>query len=410
MGLKNKILLLLILSVGFLLIFYANINYLSDLFRTTPSSSQSFLPEEEEDNPVVGSWRSSDSLRHEWQGDEGGGRVVPSWGGRGANSSAYNLFVIYTKATPMLQRKYELLLKSLFKYTTSIPLHLHVITDSRGSAEEIARRQMVRYHRRHAQLTLLDVDECVDKIRDIVQVMMPHFSSHPGRPCRLFFLKSNPLRLQRQPFVFPGSYYSDALFYISLGMHRIVDPKMHRGILVDCDVVFRSDAKLLFDQFHRFTEDNLFGLAPELTPVYRHILYRYRAQNPGTILGSPYYPHAGVRESGRTHGYPGLNSGVVLLDFDRMRSSSFYAENLDAEQVQRLVQKYHFRGHLGDQDFYTLLGYEFPSLVMRLDCAWNRQLCLWWKDHGYSDVFDTYFHCEGRIRVYHGNCNTRIPE
>lgn len=209
----------------------------------------------------------------------------------------------------------------------------------------------------------------------------------------------------------PGSYYSDALFYLSLGLHRIADPKMRRGILLDCDVVFRADAKLLFDQFRHFGEENLFGLAPELTPVYRHILYRYRAQHPDTSLGAPYYPFAEDRAPGRVrHGYPGLNSGVVLLDFGRMRASSFYAEILEPEQVQRLVQKYRFRGHLGDQDFYTVLGYEFPSLVYRLDCAWNRQLCLWWKDHGYSDVFDTYFHCEGRIRVYHGNCNSRIPE
>lgn len=195
-------------------------------------------------------------------------------------------------------------------------------------------------------------------------------------------------------------------------MHRIVDPKMQRGILIDCDVVFRSDVKLLFDQFHLFDGDNLFGLAPELTPVYRHTLYTYRAQNPSTTFGSPYYyPHSGGGNTRRIrHGYPGLNSGVVMLDFERMRGSTFYAENLEAEQVERLVQKYHFRGHLGDQDFYTLLGYEFPSLVYRLDCAWNRQLCLWWKDHGYSDVFDAYFHCEGRIRLYHGNCNTRIPE
>lgn len=177
-------------------------------------------------------------------------------------------------------------------------------------------------------------------------------------------------------------------------------------------MVFRTDAKSLFDQFRHFDEEHLFGLAPELTPVYRHTLYKYRAKNPLTLLGTPYYPHAGSFSSYRRprHGYPGLNSGVVLMDFERMRSSKFYAENLEREQVERLVEKYHFRGHLGDQDFYTLLGFEFPSLVYRLDCAYNRQLCTWWKDHGYSDVFDTFFHCEGRIRVYHGNCNTRIPE
>lgn len=381
MGSLNKILLVLIILSGFLLIFYAN----NDIF-TRPnlfsgrggslglnssllmdSSQQQLLPDE--DGEMADSPASAHHLHS-------------------ANRTEFNLFVIYTKATVLLEKKYELLLKSLFKYTT-IPLNLHVITDNKSAsnAVKIAREQMLRYQR-HAVITRLDLVDSVKKISDIAEVMMPYFSSHPG------------------------SYYGDALFYLSLGLHRIVDPKMRRGILIDCDIVFRSDVKYLFEQFRQF-DGQLFGLAPELTPVYRHILYNYRLENPGTILGSPYYPHAGSYSSGRRprrHGYPGFNSGVVLLDFDRIRGSKFYVENLDAEQVERLVQKYHFRGHLGDQDFYTLLGYEFPSLVYRLDCSFNRQLCTWWKDHGYSDIFDTYFHCEGRIRVYHGNCNTRIPE
>lgn len=110
------------------------------------------------------------------------------------------------------------------------------------------------------------------------------------------------------------------------------------------------------------------------------------------------------------HGYPGLNSGVVLLNFDRIRESSLYSSSLQPENIERLVRKYNFKGHLGDQDFYTLLGYEHPSLIFRMDCVWNRQLCTWWKEHGYSDIFDSFFHCEGKIRLYHGNCNTRVPE
>ena len=53
---------------------------------------------------------------------------------------------------------------------------------------------------------------------------------------------------------------------------------------------------------------------------------------------------------------------------------------------------------------------EHPELFHVLDCTWNRQLCTWWKDHGYSDVFDQYFRCDGEVKIYHGNCNTPIPE
>uniref|UniRef100_A0A1B0BA27 Uncharacterized protein n=1 Tax=Glossina palpalis gambiensis TaxID=67801 RepID=A0A1B0BA27_9MUSC len=68
------------------------------------------------------------------------------------------------------------------------------------------------------------------------------------------------------------------------------------------------------------------------------------------------------------------------------------------------------KSRLGNQNFFTLLGYEFPNLIYRLNCVWYRQLCTWWKDHGYSDVFDKYFTCKGRIKMYHGNCNPRVPE
>lgn len=183
---------------------------------------------------------------------------------------------------------------------------------------------------------------------------------------------------------------------------------MTQAILIDCDVVFRTDVKFLFEQFKKFTPENLFGLAPELTPVYRHILYKYRATYPKSTFGNPYYPQ-GHRKSQKL-GYPGLNSGVVMLQLDRIRASKLYTESLTFDNVKHLTDKYSFKGHLGDQDFFTLLGYEFPALIYRLDCIWNRQLCTWWKEHGYSDVFDQFFHCEGKIKLYHGNCNTRVPE
>lgn len=166
----------------------------------------------------------------------------------------------------------------------------------------------------------------------------------------------------------------------------------------------------------RFSAENLFGLGPELTPVYRHILFQYRAKNPHTDFGSPYYSshannkHHKSHHNNRKHGYPGLNNGVVLMNFERIRKSKLYGELLSAENVQRIANKYEFKGHLGDQDYFTLLGHEFPSMIYRMECAWNRQLCTWWKEHGYGDVFDAYFQCEGRIHLYHGNCNSRIPE
>ncbi|XP_030388274.1 xyloside xylosyltransferase 1 [Scaptodrosophila lebanonensis] len=314
-----------------------------------------------------------------------------------AFSSDYNIFVIYTKENYHLRMKFDLFTHSLLKHTTA-QLHLHIITDksSEQSVLEILQRQIKRF-RRSVIYTMYDVKICSKAIQDIAAKLSPYFNSAPN------------------------SYYSDSLFFLSLGLHRIADLSLNRVILLDCDIVFRSDVRSLFAEFDHFLPHQLFGLAPELTPVYRHILYRYRVRFPKTSFGNPYYPmqlenkkeHKLAESPKHTHirhGYPGLNSGVVLLLLNRIRDSKPYNEKLTQSEVQRLVHKYSFKGHLGDQDFFTLLGYEYPNLIYRLDCVWNRQLCTWWKDHGYSDIFDAYFRCEGVIKMYHGNCNTRIPE
>jgi len=109
------------------------------------------------------------------------------------------------------------------------------------------------------------------------------------------------------------------------------------------------------------------------------------------------------------HGLPGFNSGVLLLDLDRMRNSTLYNTMLVEESVHRLCEQFHFKGHLGDQDFFTLVGMLHQQLFYVLPCQWNRQLCQWWRNNGYQDVFDKYFQCDGDIMIYHGNCNTPIP-
>lgn len=378
-GTLNRILILLIVSSAFLLIIYAN----NDLF----TNKQMFNMFQQRRNDFQEFPQHRIKYVHR-------------------NMTEYNLFLIYTKENQALKHKLELFLKSLLKYA-SIPLHLHVITDDRSlnSLESSINANFHKYREvgRTNLYTIYDMQDAVVKIKDIHEAMMPLFSYSAG------------------------SYYSDALFLLSLGLYRIVDSHMKHGILVDCDVVFRSDVKELFDEFKKFTSDNLFGLGPELTPVYRHVLYKYRAINPTTNFGNPYYLHLLPRKNSAAaagsdtedsfrvgdyikRGYSGLNSGVVMMNFDAIRKSKHYEETLRPENVRNLVKKYLFKGHLGDQDFYTLLGYEFPAFFHFLDCTFNRQLCTWWKLHGYGEVFDAYFHCEGKIKIYHGNCNTRVPE
>ena len=154
-----------------------------------------------------------------------------------------------------------------------------------------------------------NVHKLASKIEDIVSVMSPHFSSKPG------------------------TYYSDALFFLSLGLHRIASEDQDLAVMLDADTKLRADIKDLFKEFDNFGKEALFGLGPELTPVYRHVLYIYRSENPKTPFGEPGY----LGE------YPGFNSGVVLLNLKRLRESLEYDQIVSRDSVEHLVEKYHFK-------------------------------------------------------------------
>ena len=290
----------------------------------------------------------------------------------------YNVWCIFTKVasnSPM-KRKFEIFAESLLR-VSSVDIAFHVITDvdSKDVAENVL-EGVLSSTGKYMKLHYYDVHELASQLEDIVSVMSPHFSSKPG------------------------TYYSDALFFLSLGLHRIAPAEQSLAAMFDADTKFREDIKELFREFDRFGSQALFGLAPELTPVYRHVLYLYRNKHPNTLFGEP----------ARSGGYPGFNSGVVLFNLDRLRNSSVYNRIVGQESVDAMTEKYHFKGHLGDQDFYTLLGMERPELIHTIDCGWNRQLCTWWRDRGYADVFGNYSRCDSKTKLWHGNCNTPIPD
>lgn len=136
-----------------------------------------------------------------------------------------------------------------------------------------------------------------------------------------------------------------------------------------------------------------------LSVCCRHTFWQYRKENPKSHVGDP-----------PPDGLPGFNSGVMLLNLEAMRRSTLYNQLLEPGRIAQLAEKYHFRGHLGDQDFFTMIGMEHRELFYLLPCGWNRQLCTWWREHGYGDVFQLYYHCDGPVHIYHGNCNTPIPD
>ncbi|XP_053896308.1 xyloside xylosyltransferase 1 [Malaclemys terrapin pileata] len=293
----------------------------------------------------------------------------------------FHLLLMFTKAarSPALQARGQAALRSLLRHASFEPgqvLHLHFVSEP--PSREIARgllRPLLPGLPFQCQVTFHDVDVLTEQLFPVVESMQKHFSAGSG------------------------SYYSDSIFFLSVAMHRIMPPEIERIIQLDLDLKYKTNIRELFEEFDHFLQGAVIGIAREMQPVYRHTFWQFRRENPQTKVGEP-----------PPDGLPGFNSGVMLLNLEAMRQSQLYNQLLEPDMVRQLTEKYHFKGHLGDQDFFTMIGMEHPELFHVLDCTWNRQLCSWWREHGYSDVFDQYFRCEGQVKIYHGNCNTPIPE
>eukprot|EP00045_Choanoeca_perplexa_P001744 m.21437 g.21437 ORF g.21437 m.21437 type:complete len:350 (+) comp11141_c0_seq1:109-1158(+) len=196
----------------------------------------------------------------------------------------------------------------------------------------------------------------------------------------------------------PESHYAKDLFVLSLVLHKLLPLQSHL-LLLDADLKAAGPLWPLWQQLTEFTVDQSFGLSFEQQPVYRHVFAAHRQQHPNTTLGSP-----------PASGFPGFNSGVLLIHLDHLRHNTDYAALFTASTMHELATAYHFQGHLGDQDFYTLLYVLHPELFAILPCGYNRQLCTWWQKHPvYTDVFEAYHHCGDSVLVWHANCNSQFP-
>ncbi len=253
-------------------------------------------------------------------------------------SDRINVGITFTKAyqNKELQGKFELCVSSLLR-NAQVDINFYIIGDNESQA--IAKKIFAKSRNLHInyELKSVNADELAKKMHELVAKMQSHFSSSPT------------------------SYYGDSLFFLSIGLFKVFDPSVKRIILLDADLKFKKDIGQLHSLFDDFAEDNLIGIARDAQPVYRHLFWQYRNENPGTRVGSP-----------PPNGLTGFNSGVLLLDLEKMRKSTLYESLITPEWVERLTKKYHFKGHLGDQDFFSLIGMEHERLFYVLPCTWNR--------------------------------------
>ncbi|KPP76599.1 hypothetical protein Z043_104042 [Scleropages formosus] len=293
----------------------------------------------------------------------------------------YHMLMMFTKVNKNrgLQEKFQVAMRSMVKHGSFFDrevLVFHFVSDdaSRRLAEKML-PELLTGASFHYEVVFHDVALLTEKLFPIVEAMQKHFSAGSG------------------------AYYSDAIFFLSVAMHRIMSSDLKCILQLDLDLQFRSNIRDLFQEFDSFPSGAVIGIVREMQPVYRHTFWQYRKENPKSKVGDP-----------PPDGKPGFNSGVMLLHLEAMRHSALYNQLLEPKRVAELAEQYHFRGHLGDQDFFTMIGMEHPDLFHPLSCGWNRQLCTWWREHGYGDIFESYYRCEDTVHIYHGNCNTPIPD
>ncbi|XP_034565986.1 xyloside xylosyltransferase 1 [Notolabrus celidotus] len=299
----------------------------------------------------------------------------------GAVDQHHHALMMFTKVdkSRSLQDKFRVAMLSMVKHARFLEgevLVLHFVSDP--ASKELGERMLLellfdatfKY-----EVLFHDVEALTQKLFPIVEAMQKHFSSGSG------------------------AYYSDAIFFLSVAMHHIMPDSLTRILQLDLDLKYRTNIRDLFQEFEHFPPGAVIGITREMQPVYRHTFWQYRKENPQTRVGEP-----------PPEGLPGFNSGVMLLDLGAMRASVLYNQLLEPANVAKLADQYRFRGHLGDQDFFTMIGMEHPELFYPLACGWNRQLCTWWRDHGYGEVFQMYYRCSGPVYIYHGNCNSPIPD
>ncbi|XP_054645031.1 xyloside xylosyltransferase 1 [Dunckerocampus dactyliophorus] len=299
----------------------------------------------------------------------------------GTADGRYHVLMMFTKVdkSRSLQDKFRVAMLSMVKHAHFLEgeiLVLHFVSDQ--ASKELGEKMLQEFLTRAVfkyEVVFHDVAALTRNLFPIVEAMQKHFSAGSG------------------------AYYSDSIFFLSVAMHHIMPEGLTRIVQLDLDLKYRTNIRDLFQEFDRFAAGAVIGIAREMQPVYRHAFWQYRKENPKTRVGEP-----------PPEGQPGFNSGVMLLDLAAMRSSALYNRLLEPKNVAKLAERYSFRGHLGDQDFFTMIGMEHPDLFYSLACGWNRQLCTWWRDYGYRDIFQLYYGCDGPVYIYHGNCNSPIPD
>uniref|UniRef100_A0A7S0N7C0 Hexosyltransferase n=1 Tax=Pyramimonas obovata TaxID=1411642 RepID=A0A7S0N7C0_9CHLO len=161
-----------------------------------------------------------------------------------------------------------------------------------------------------------------------------------------------------------------------LFLHNVLPASVDRVIYLDSDTLLLDDIGHLHREF--VASSRLAAMGAEHEPKARMGHYRDTARH-------PYYDQNGVH---------GLNSGVFLLDLDRVRQMN----NDWNEQLDSLRMEYEDRLVFYDQDLLNVYFHQHPEELHLLDsCRWNFR-----PDHCYF-ISHCPDHPDRKISLLHGN-------
>ena len=281
-----------------------------------------------------------------------------------------------------LKFKVRRTLESMLDRSKGQPLHFIIITDT-ASVEAVAVFLSHFISRRISEAIILQrpgvppLQITFVDLKEIIKVNPPFIEA----------LKRNTEK-KDDPSV---DKYSSDLFYIGPLYYKAF-PALDKLLFIDItDLEFFADIAELYDQFAA-TSDKLAGVGLDLSPHYRKFLTSYLADQPHSQLGSP----------GRLQGF---NTGVVLYRLDNMRTSQTYHNYIQVEEVERLINSYKFNLTLGDQDWFTELGWDRPDLFHLLPCHFNAQTSIQYLRPPWEESFDSYHYCDtkDKLKIVHRN-------
>ena len=282
-------------------------------------------------------------------------------------------------------------LESMMTYSSGDPLHFIILTDS-VSISIVGRFLAHFISRRLSQGVIIESSWRKSFLKGVPRL-------------KFSFVKVSDVKSVNEPFVEAlkanseekadekVDKYSADLFYIAPLYYKAFS-SLNKLIFIDItDLEFFSNIRELYQEFYKMSPDQVMGVGLELTPHYRKFLGKqYLDLHPDTDLGLP-----GPKQ--------GLNTGVVLFRLDKMRSSDLFTDNVEAEAADQLIKRFMFNMTVGDQDWFTDLCWQHPSLFYILPCQFNTQTSLQYLRPPWEHQFDSYHHCDEKknIKIVHRN-------